>query len=131
MENKNSIGRFIAALRQAKGLTQRELGDLLFVSNKTVSRWERDECTPDLYLIPAIAEIFGITTDELLRGERKAGGDGDGAYSAAKSERQLCGILAKSAADSKFFRSYPRGWRCARLSCALPHSIPNFTTGWE
>lgn len=38
MENKNSIGRFIAALRQAKGLTQRELGDLLFVSNKTVSR---------------------------------------------------------------------------------------------
>ncbi|MFR1633007.1 MAG: helix-turn-helix domain-containing protein [Oscillospiraceae bacterium] len=77
MENKNSVGRFIAALRQAKGLTQRELGDLLFVSNKTVSRWERDECTPDLYLIPAIAEIFGITTDELLRGERKAGDGGN------------------------------------------------------
>jgi len=35
-----------------------------------VSRWECDECTPELSLIPSIAEIFGITTDELLRGER-------------------------------------------------------------
>lgn len=118
MENKNSIGRFIAALRQAKGLTQRELGDLLFVSNKTVSRWERDECTPDLYLIPAIAEIFGITTDELLRGERKAGGDGDGAYSAAKSERQLCGILAKKRGRFKMLSFIPAGLAmCALIVC--------------
>lgn len=51
-------------------MTQRELGEKLFVSDKTVSRWERDECTPELSLIPVIAEIFGITTDELLRGER-------------------------------------------------------------
>ena len=57
-------------MRQAKGLTQKQLGDMLYVSNKTVSRWERDECMPDLALIPAIAEIFGITSDELLRGER-------------------------------------------------------------
>ena len=57
-------------MRQAKGLTQKKLGDMLYVSNKTVSRWERDECMPDLALIPAIAEIFGITSDELLRGER-------------------------------------------------------------
>lgn len=58
MEEKKSIGKFLSALRQAKGLTQKELGDMLYVSNKTVSRWERDECLPDLYLIPAIAEIF-------------------------------------------------------------------------
>lgn len=67
---KKTIGKFIAALRRAHGMTQRELGDRLFVSDKTVSRWECDECTPELSLIPAIAEIFGITTDELLRGER-------------------------------------------------------------
>lgn len=67
---KKTIGKFIAALRKASGMTQRELGDRLFVSDKTVSRWECDECTPDLSLIPSIAEIFGITTDELLRGER-------------------------------------------------------------
>ncbi len=67
---KKTIGKFIAALRRANGMTQRELGERLFVSDKTVSRWECDECTPELSLIPSIAEIFGITTDELLRGER-------------------------------------------------------------
>ena len=67
---KKTIGKFIAVLRKANGMTQKEFGERLFVSDKTVSRWERDECTPDLSLIPAIAEIFGITTDELLRGER-------------------------------------------------------------
>ncbi len=69
---KKTIGKFIAVLRKANGMTQKDLGDKLFVSDKTVSRWERDECTPELSLIPAIAEIFGITTDELLRGERNA-----------------------------------------------------------
>ena len=67
---KKTIGKFIAALRRASGMTQRELGEKLFVSDKTISRWECDECTPELSLIPTIAEIFGITTDELLRGER-------------------------------------------------------------
>ena len=67
---KKTIGKFIAALRKANGMTQKELGEKLFVSDKTVSRWECDECTPDLSLIPLIAEIFGITADELLRGER-------------------------------------------------------------
>ena len=69
---KKTIGKFISALRRANGMTQKELGDRLFVSDKTVSRWERDECTPELALIPAIAEIFGITTDELLRGEKNS-----------------------------------------------------------
>ena len=67
---KKTIGKFISALRKANGMTQKELGDKLYVSDKTVSRWECDECTPELSLIPSIAEIFGITTDELLRGER-------------------------------------------------------------
>ena len=69
---KMTIGKFIAALRRASGMTQKELGEKLFVSDKTVSRWERDECDPELSLIPAIAEIFGITTDELLRGQRRS-----------------------------------------------------------
>ncbi len=69
---KKTIGKFISALRRANGMTQKELGDKLYVSDKTVSRWERDECLPELSLIPAIAEIFGITTDELLRGERNS-----------------------------------------------------------
>ena len=69
---KKTIGKFISALRKANGMTQKELGEKLFVSDKTVSRWECDECTPELSLIPLIAELFGITTDELLRGKRNS-----------------------------------------------------------
>ena len=67
---KNTIGQFIAALRKANGMTQQEVADRLSVSNKAVSRWERDECAPDLSVLPALAEMFGVTCDELLRGER-------------------------------------------------------------
>ena len=67
---KKTIGAFIAALRKANGMTQRELAEALHVSDKTVSRLERDDGAPDLSLIPVIAELFGVTCDELLRGER-------------------------------------------------------------
>ena len=74
MERK-SIGSFIAALRRANGLTQKQLAEKLNVSDKAVSRWERDECAPDLSLIPVIAEIFDVTADELLCGERRTNSD--------------------------------------------------------
>lgn len=68
---KKTMGSFIAALRKANGLTQQDIADRLNVSNKAVSRWERDECLPDIMLIPALAELLGVTCDELLRGEKK------------------------------------------------------------
>ncbi len=66
---KKTMGAFIATMRKAKGMTQFQLADRLGVSNKTISHWECDESAPDLSLIPEIADIFGITCDELLRGE--------------------------------------------------------------
>ena len=71
MERK-TIGGLIAALRKANGMTQKDLAEKLNVSDKSVSRWERDDGAPGLSLIPVIAEIFGITCDELLRGERRS-----------------------------------------------------------
>ena len=50
MERK-SIGSFIAALRRANDMTQKELAERLSVSDKAVSRWERDENLPDLMLL--------------------------------------------------------------------------------
>lgn len=92
---KKTIGKFIAVLRKANGMTQKDLGDKLFVSDKTVSRWERDECTPELSLIPAIAEIFGITTDELLRGEKNNPDTltADEPKPSAKAEKQFKAML--------------------------------------
>ena len=65
---KNSIGSFLAALRKARGMTQQEVADRLNVSNKTVSKWERDEGYPEITMIPALAELFDVTADEILRG---------------------------------------------------------------
>ena len=71
MTNK-SIGNFLSELRKEKGLTQKEIADFLNVSDKTVSHWECDKYSPDISVIPVLAEFFGVTCDEILRGERKA-----------------------------------------------------------
>ena len=99
---KKTIGQFIAILRKANGMTQKDLAEKLNVSDKAVSRWERDECAPDLSLIPVIAEIFQVTTDELLRGERKNAEQTQQTTEATeekispKSEKQVERMLAKS-----------------------------------
>ncbi|MCQ2471463.1 MAG: helix-turn-helix domain-containing protein [Clostridia bacterium] len=67
---KQTMGAFISALRKAKGITQKELAEMLNVSDKAVSRWECDQTAPDIMLIPLIADIFGVTADELIRGGR-------------------------------------------------------------
>ena len=89
--DKRSIGSFIAALRRAKGMTQKDLAALLHVSDKTVSRWETGEGAPELALIPAIAEIFGVSCDELLRGERKS--EADAAESTPLGEKRRKWLL--------------------------------------
>ncbi len=71
MANK-SMGSFLAELRKEKGITQKELADYLNVSDKTVSHWECDKYSPDISVIPVLAEFFGVTCDEILKGERKA-----------------------------------------------------------
>lgn len=93
---KKTLGSFMVALRKAKGLTQRELAEQLHVSDKSVSRWEREEGTPDLSLIPVIAEIFDVTADELLRGERRPAeeqGCNVSNLSTAKGEKQRRHLL--------------------------------------
>ena len=93
MERK-TMGSFIAALRKANGMTQKALAERLNVSDKAVSRWERDENAPDLSLIPVIAEIFGVTADELLRGERADPSAGNPARAAEKREREIRRLAA-------------------------------------
>lgn len=56
----------IARLRRQNGWTQEELARRLNVTNQAVSKWESAQCCPDIQLLPDIAALFGITTDELL-----------------------------------------------------------------
>lgn len=69
MEN-NRMGEFLAALRKSKGYTQQEVADSLGVSNKTVSSWETGASCPDISMLPVLAELYGVTCDEIIRGRR-------------------------------------------------------------
>ena len=66
------IGKFIAALRKEKGLTQEQLGEKLGVTNKTVSRWENGNYMPDVEMLSLLSREFGVTINELITGERLA-----------------------------------------------------------
>lgn len=61
-----SMGKMIATLRREKGMTQKELADMLNITDKAVSKWERDITYPDTQTIPKLAEIFDISIEDLL-----------------------------------------------------------------
>lgn len=67
--NNEKIGQFIAARRKTLSMTQKELGDRLFVSDKTVSKWERGASLPNVALLQPLAEVLEISVSELLNGE--------------------------------------------------------------
>ena len=64
------MGSFMAALRKVNGLTQQQVADKLNISNKTVSKWECNEGYPEISMLPVIAELYSVSVDELLRGEK-------------------------------------------------------------
>ena len=64
------IGKFIAALRKEKSLTQEQLGERLGVTNKTISRWENGNYMPDVEMLSLLSKEFGVSINELISGER-------------------------------------------------------------
>ena len=71
MFNMQRIGKAISALRKGENMTQMELADRMGISFQAVSNWERGNSMPDISKLPELAEIFGVTVDELL-GEKSA-----------------------------------------------------------
>lgn len=61
-----NLGKTIQKLRKELNLTQNELAEKLFVSYQAVSQWENGNTNPDITIIPNIADVFGITIDELF-----------------------------------------------------------------
>lgn len=66
------INETIARLRKQKGITQEELANSLGVTNQAVSKWESEQCCPDISLLPDIADYFGVTLDTLFGHESSA-----------------------------------------------------------
>ena len=69
MDN-NKIGKFITSRRKEKGLTQQELGDRLFVTDKAVSKWERGLSLHDITLLEKLAIQLDVDVSEILCGEQ-------------------------------------------------------------
>lgn len=63
------IGRYIADKRKALGLTQKQVADKLGMSDKSVSKWERGICLPDVSIYITLCDILGISINEFLAGE--------------------------------------------------------------
>lgn len=91
------MGKFIARLRRRDGLTQEALGQKLGVTNKTVSRWENGNYTPDIEMLELLARQFKVSIDELLAGE----------------SNESAGVVAKESAFSLEERTayFKRKWR--------------------
>ena len=68
--DREAFGGFLVQLRKEKGLTQKELAQQLYVSDKAVSKWERGLSLPDISLLTPLAECLGVTVTELLQGRR-------------------------------------------------------------
>lgn len=77
----------ITKLRKEKGLTQKQSAEVFGVSDKAVSKWERSEAMPDVSLLPAIADFYGISIDELLQGEIKEKREENNSFSQNGTEK--------------------------------------------
>ena len=68
MDSKK-IGQFIAKLRKEKGLTQKQLGNKLYVTDKAISKWERGLNLPDIILLQKLANEFDIEVSDILNAQ--------------------------------------------------------------
>lgn len=84
---KQTMGMTIASLRREQGMTQAELAAKMGVTDKAVSKWERELSCPDIKSLPKLAEILGISVDKLMQAEAP------GPEEERKNDRRLHGIV--------------------------------------
>ena len=73
---KNTLGNMISCLRKEQGMTQLELASKMNVTDKAVSKWERDLSCPDIHSLPKLAELFHVSVDELMHVQEPQNGNG-------------------------------------------------------
>ena len=94
------IGRYIAGKRKALGMTQKQLAEKLNMSDKSVSKWERGICLPDVSVYMELCEILGISINEFLAGE-----DIDAENVEKKSEDNIIQVTKDSKKKQKNLKS--------------------------
>lgn len=114
--DKEKFGEFLAGLRKEKGYTQKELAELLFVTDKAVSKWERGLSLPDIALLSPLAEILGVTVTELLRGQRS---QADEVLNLREVEELVTGSIELSEKEQYSRFRLHRRWAGAYLFCVV------------
>ena len=94
------IGTYIAGKRKTLGMTQKQLAEQLGMSDKSVSKWERGICLPDVTLYAELCQILGISINEFFAGEDIAKED-----LVQKSEENIIGVAKESKQKQKRLRS--------------------------
>ena len=67
---QENVGAFMQKMRREKGMTQKELADILHISDKTISKWERGNGFPEISLLLPLCNELDLSVNELLTGER-------------------------------------------------------------
>ena len=96
-----TLGQNIARLRAQKNLSQGDLADALEVSRQSVSKWETDASIPELDKLLRLAELFGVTLDELVKGESAQPEAARGGAEPRGDRRQQANAHSRSGAQSK------------------------------
>lgn len=88
MKNK-TLGMMISSLRKDKGMTQLALANLMNVTDKAVSKWERDISCPDINSLPKLAEVLDVSVDDLVQSKNNVDSDSN------KSIKEIINIIFK------------------------------------
>ena len=117
--NNEKIGLFISEMRKACGMTQKDLGERLNVTDKAVSKWERGLSYPDIALLLPLSQTLGITVNELLSGEKSEDEEAEAAIN-VNTDTAVINVLnyADKAVKSKT-RSTRRRWVLAMVGAAF------------
>lgn len=109
------IGKFLAQLRKERNMTQEQLGEKLGVTNKTVSRWENGNYLPTVEMLQGLSELYGITINEILSGQRLAGEE----YR-EKAEENIKTVLAANPFTlEEKIEYYKRKWKKDHFAACL------------
>ncbi|WP_242829682.1 helix-turn-helix domain-containing protein [Butyrivibrio sp. MB2005] len=93
------IGRYIAGKRKELGMTQKQLSEKLGMSDKSVSKWERGVCLPDVSVYSELCGVLGISINEFIAGE-----DLSQETIVQKSEENIMGVATDSKNKQKFLK---------------------------
>lgn len=112
------IAKNITGLRQAKGITQIELAQMLNYSDKAVSKWERGESVPDITVLYRITELFGVTLDYLVHTHKEVDDSGMKLHDANRKRNHI--VIT--------FMSILLVWLIATATFVLLDMIPQFNS---